>query len=83
MSLDKTWKLIEWLETTLKNRQYNIDDLKELLSIAILELEDQNNKTFDSLPQGYYDAIIRGMKESGEYYRLDRKIESFKMRFKE
>jgi len=82
MSLPKTKKLIEWLEVSQQNRQYNIDDMKELLSIAMTELADQNDKTFDALPQGYIDAIIEDMKASGEYYRLDNEIESFKSRFR-
>jgi len=81
MSLPKTKKLIEWLEVSQQNRQYNIDDMKELLSIAMTELADQNDKTFDALPQGHIDAIIEYMKASGEYYRLDNEIESFKSRF--
>ncbi|MEI7526366.1 MAG: hypothetical protein WCJ95_18610 [Mariniphaga sp.] len=82
MSLEKIDQLIEWLETTQQNRQYSLDDMKELLSIAMTELADENDKTFECLPQGHIDAIIELMKESGEYYRLDRQIESFKQRFK-
>ena len=81
MSLPKTKKLIEWLEVSRQNMQSSIDDMKELLSIAMTELDDQNDKTFESLPQGYIDVIIEGMKASGEYYRLDNEIESFKSRF--
>ena len=82
MSLTKTKKLIEWLEVTQRDRQYNLDDMKELLSIAMTELADHYDKTFDSLPQGHIDAIIEEMKASGEYYRLDNEIESYKARFK-
>lgn len=83
MSLKKTHQLFEWLETTQQNRLYNLDDMKELLSIAMSELGEENDKTFECLRQGDIDAIIELMKESGEYYRLDRKIESYKQRFKE
>jgi len=82
MSLKKTHLLFEWLETSQPNRLYSLDDMKELLSIAMTELADENDKTFECLPQGHIDAIIELMKESGEYYRLDRQIESFKQRFK-
>ena len=56
--------------------------MKELLSVALSELGEENDKTFECLRQGHIDAIIELMKESGEYYRLDRQIESFKQRFK-
>ena len=82
MSLEKIDQVIEWLETTQQNRQYSLDDMKELLSIAMTELADENDKTFECLRQGDIDAIIELLKESGEYYRLDRQIESFKQRFK-
>ena len=82
MSLPKTKKLIEWLEVSQQDRQYSIDDMKELLSIAMTELADHNDKTFESLPQGYIDAIIEDMKASGEFDRLDNEIELYKSRFK-
>jgi len=81
MSLDKTKKLVEWLEATQPEMQYSLEDMKELLSIAMTELSDQNDKTFDALPGAYFDAIIEGMKACGEYYLLDNKIENFKSRF--
>jgi len=83
MSLKKTHQLFKWLETTQLNRQYSLDDMKELLSIAMSELGEENDKTFECLRQRHIDAIIELMKESGEYYRLDRKIESYKQRFME
>jgi hypothetical protein len=78
MSLEKTNTLIEWLEKNQPGQQYSLDDMKELLSIAMTELAEQNDKTFESLPQGTIDAIIELMNASGEYYRLDNEIERFK-----
>jgi len=83
MSLDKTKQLIDWLETNHANHQFSIGDMKELLSIAMSELADQNDKTFDALPGGIITAIIDSMKASGEYYRLDNKIEKYKSQFLE
>ena len=81
MSPNKTKKLVEWLELTRPNQQYNLDDIKELLSIAMAELDDQKDKSFESLPGAYAEAIIEDLKSSREYYRLDDKIERFKSRF--
>lgn len=81
MSLDKTRKLVEWLEITQLNRQYNLDEVKELLSIAMTELADQKDKSFESLPGASVDAIIEDMKASGEWHRLDNQIASYKARF--
>lgn len=81
MSFDKAKKLVEWLELNQPNQQFKLDDMKELLSIAMAELADQNDKSFESIPEAYVDAIIDDMKVSGEYYQLDKKIESFKSKF--
>ncbi len=84
MSLEKTKKLVEWLEINHQNQQFNFDDMKELVSIAIAELKDQSDKSFDfGIPSGYMDSIIESMKASGEYYLLENKIASFKARFTE
>ena len=81
MSIDKTKNLIEWLENNQSNRNYNIMDIKEILSITMLELSEHNDKTFESLPQVYIDDIIKLQKETGEYYQLDNLIKKFKDRF--
>ena len=81
MSQEKTLRLIEWLETSQTDRKYSLDDMKELLSIAMIEIGDNNIRMYDGLPGSTVDAIIEEMKASGEYYLLDRKVESFKSRF--
>jgi hypothetical protein len=80
---EKTKLVIEWLEITQPNRQFSLQNMKELLSIALAELADQNDKTFDALPGNIIEVITESMKTSGEYYYLDEKIEKFKMSFKE
>ncbi|MBW6533920.1 MAG: hypothetical protein K0B11_02830 [Mariniphaga sp.] len=81
MSIDKTNNLIEWLENNQSDRNYNIMDVKEILSIAMMELSEHNDKTFESLPQAYIDDIIKLQKETGKYYQLDNQIKRFKGRF--
>ena len=81
MYLERTKQLIDWLEINQPYKQFSLQDMKELLSIAMTELDDQNDKTFDALPGAYIEAIIESMKASGECYRLDNKIEQFKSRF--
>ncbi len=79
----KTQILLEWLEANQPNRQYSLAEVKEFLSIDRLEWSEQNDVTFECLPYNIIDAIIEEMKASGEYYRLDNKIESFKSQFPE
>lgn len=81
MSLEKTHQLLEWLESTFPYQNFNHADLKELLSIAMYEIEDEYNKTFDHLPRSVYDSFIQAQKESGEFYKLDNKIKHFKEQF--
>ena len=81
MYLEKTKQLIDWLEITHPNKQFSLQDIKELLSIAMTELADQNDKSFDALPAANIEAITEIMKTSGEYYRLRNKIEQFKSHF--
>lgn len=57
--------------------------MKKLLPVALTELADENDKTFECHSQGHIDAIIKLMKDSGDYYQLNRKFESFKMRFED
>lgn len=83
MSLGKTNQLIEWLETNRPDQQYNLDDLKELLSIAMTELSDQNTRMYDGLPGNVVDELIKEEKATGEFYRLEKKIRFFKMHFME
>ena len=82
MNLDKTQKVIEWLETTPAGRPYSLDDLKEVLSIAIIEIEENDYQKYDDkLPLGVIRAMIEDSKASGVYYRVDNNIQSFKSRF--
>ena len=80
---EKTKQVIEWLEITQPNRKFSLQKMKELLSIALAELADQNDKTLDALPGNIIEVITERMKTSGEYYYIDDKIEKFKMSFKE
>lgn len=79
----KTIILLEWLEANQPNRQYSLSEVKEFLSIDRLEWSEQNDVTFECLPYNIIDAIIEEMKATGEYDRLDRKIEDFKSRLPE
>lgn len=76
-----TKQLINWLETDRPNQQYNLDDLKELLSIAMTELSDQNTRMYDGLPGNLIDELIKEEKVTGIFYQLEEKIKFFKMRF--
>jgi hypothetical protein len=82
MSLVKTKKLLEWLKENRPNQKFNLEDMIEFLSIALAELGEQNDKTFESLPQSFINDIIELEKASGEYYRLDNQIESLKKRLR-
>lgn len=83
MNLEKTHQLIDWLGTTQPNQQYSLDDMKELLSIAMTEISNQNMRMYDGLPGNIVEALIEKEKASGVYYQLDNKIWSFKSRFTE
>lgn len=83
MNLEKTHQLIDWLGTTQPNQQYSLDDMKELLSIAMTEISNQNLRMYDELPGNIVEALIEEEKASGVYYRLDDKIRSYKSRFTE
>jgi hypothetical protein len=78
---DKTKQLLEWLEMSQPNRLFNLQDMKELLSIAITELSDKNDKSFETLPGNIVEAVTESIKTTGEYYRLDNQIEKFKSQF--
>lgn len=83
MNLEKTHQLIYWLGTTQPNQQYSLDDMKELLSIAMTEISNQNLWMYDELPGNIVEALIEEEKASGVYYRLNDKIRSYKSRFTE
>ena len=72
---DKTKKLIEWLESsTQPSQHFSLADIKEIISIAMTEVAEKNDKSFESLPNAIVEDIIIDMKASGEYYRLEHKI---------
>ena len=81
VSLEKTFQLIEWLETNKPGQQYSLEDLKELLSFAMTELSDQNTRMYDGLPGNVVDELIKEEKATGEFSHLENQIKLFKMRF--
>jgi hypothetical protein len=81
VSLEKTHQLIEWLETNKPGQQFSLEDLKELLSIAMTELSEQNSRMYDGLPWNVVDELIKEEKATGEFYQLENQIKLFKMRF--
>jgi len=78
---DKTKQVLEWLEIFQPNRLFSLQDMKELLSIAMTELSDKNDKSFEVLPGNIIEAVTESMRANGEYYRLDNQIEVFKSQF--
>lgn len=83
MSIEKTKELMVWLEKNHPTRHFSLDDMKELLSIAMTELANTDYRVYDGLPGSVIDALFEDMKSSGEYYRLDNKIKEYKSRFPE
>jgi hypothetical protein len=83
MRIEKTEKLIVWLETNHPDRHFSLNEMKELLSIALAELAENNFRIYDGLPGSVIEALFEEMKSSGEYYRLDNKLKNFKLRFPE
>ena len=82
MGIVKTLQLIDWLEQNHPGHSYGTDDIRNILSIAMAELADQNDKTFESLPYSVIEEVIEIMKAKGEFYYLDDRINSYKARFK-
>jgi hypothetical protein len=77
MGIINTSELIDWLEQNHPGRKYDIAEVREILSIAMTELDVKDTSVYDSLPLSIVKEFIEQEKESGAYYRLERKIAGF------
>lgn len=80
MRIKKTEKLMVWLETNHPDHHFSMDDMKELLSIAMTELKDTDYRVYDGLPGSVIEVLFEDTKSSGEYYHLDNRIKDFMSR---
>ncbi|MDD3014297.1 MAG: hypothetical protein PHC34_11395 [Candidatus Gastranaerophilales bacterium] len=77
--LEETNKLLDWLGKNQPERKYSIVDLHEILSIAILEISENNNKSLESIPLNIIEVIKESQEYSDTLDKLIKKVNDFKL----
>lgn len=78
MAKQQVNEIIKWVEDNYPNSTLTITEVKELITIERTAEPGIYGAWAENLPQRLVDEMEKELKDSGEYYILEKKVKDFK-----